>query len=120
MRFLIDANLPRSLAERLRNLGHEVADVRDIGLGRAEDAVIADRARQDAAAIVTRDADFGDIRNYPPVDYAGIPVVDLPNDAHVNVILQIVEDFVRQLDLLQRLPGSLAILDAARVRFRRA
>ena len=41
MRFLLDASLPRSAAPMLRQLGHEAADVRDIGMGRATDDVIA-------------------------------------------------------------------------------
>jgi predicted nuclease of predicted toxin-antitoxin system len=34
MRFLIDADLPRSVAEVIRRHGHEAIDVRDIGLRR--------------------------------------------------------------------------------------
>ena len=30
MRFLLDANLPRSLAPRLEERGHDVVDIRDI------------------------------------------------------------------------------------------
>ena len=35
MRFLIDANMPRSTAELLRRYHHEAVDVRDIGMGGA-------------------------------------------------------------------------------------
>ena len=35
MRFLIDANMPRSTAELLKRYGHEAVDVRDIGMGGA-------------------------------------------------------------------------------------
>jgi len=43
MRFLIDANLPRSTVELIARLGHEVDFARDIGLGSAPDAQIAAR-----------------------------------------------------------------------------
>jgi hypothetical protein len=33
MRFLTDANLPRSAAVLLRQMGHDAIDVRDIGMG---------------------------------------------------------------------------------------
>ncbi len=33
MRFLVDANLPLSVAPQLRAFGHEATDVREIGLG---------------------------------------------------------------------------------------
>jgi predicted nuclease of predicted toxin-antitoxin system len=75
MRFLVDANMPRSAAVRLQQMGHDAVDVRDIGLGGATDDVIAAHARHDKRALVTRDFDFADIRNYPPADYAGIVVL---------------------------------------------
>ena len=66
MRFLVDASLPRSATALLRQLGHDAADVRDIGLRQATDDVIAAHARTNHQALVTRDFDFADIRNYPP------------------------------------------------------
>src|SRR4051812_14547729 len=41
MRFLIDADLPRSTKLVVEAAGHDATDVRDIGLGGADDAVIA-------------------------------------------------------------------------------
>jgi len=81
MRFLVDANLPRSATELLHRLGHVAVDVRDIGLRAAADSVIAAHAQSNRLTLVTRDFDFADIRNYPPVDYAGIIVLKLPDDA---------------------------------------
>ena len=46
MRFLIDANMPRSAAELLKHYNHEAADVRDIGMGAALDSDIAIYAQQ--------------------------------------------------------------------------
>ena len=46
--------------------------MRDIGLRQATDDVIAAHARTNQQALVTRDFDFADIRNYPPAEYAGI------------------------------------------------
>jgi len=37
MRFLIDANLPRSIVAALQRFGHDVESARDIGLGAASD-----------------------------------------------------------------------------------
>jgi predicted nuclease of predicted toxin-antitoxin system len=75
MRFLVDANLPRSAFELFIKLGHATEFVRDIGMGAAPDGVVAARARETGAAIVTRDLDFSDIRQYPPSEYAGIMVL---------------------------------------------
>ena len=71
MRFLIDANMPRSTAELLKRYNHEAVDVRDIGMGSAADSDIAAYAQQNRLVLVTRDFDFADIRNYPPGDMPG-------------------------------------------------
>ena len=72
MQFLIDANMPRSVAELLKRYDHEAVDVRDIGMGGATDSEIAAYAQRNSLVLVTRDFDFADIRNYPPGRYAGL------------------------------------------------
>ena len=72
MRFLLDANMPRSAASLLRELSHEVEDVRDVLPNGADDATVAAYAIARQLTLITRDFDFADIRNYPPKDYAGI------------------------------------------------
>jgi predicted nuclease of predicted toxin-antitoxin system len=75
MRFLIDANLPRSAVGLLVGLGHTVDFARDIGMASAPDDQIAIRAKETSAILLTRDMDFADIRRYPPALYAGIVVL---------------------------------------------
>jgi predicted nuclease of predicted toxin-antitoxin system len=118
MRFLVDASLPRSAAIVLRQAGHDAIDVRDLGLHSAGDDVIAARARTHQEALVTRDFDFADIRNYPPADYSGIIVLQLPDDAPAIQVLNLLETFVRRRDWLAKVSGRLAIVELWRVRFR--
>jgi predicted nuclease of predicted toxin-antitoxin system len=120
VRFLMDANLPRSAAALLQQMGHDVVDVRDIGLRSAADDVVAGHARHNRQALVTRDIDFADIRNYPPADCAGIVVLRLPDDATAPQVMKLLEAFVGREDWLARLSGRLAIVEAWRVRFRPA
>ena len=58
MRFLVDANLPRSLVGTLIAAGHEVEFARDVGLASASDEHIAAHARETQAVLITRDLDF--------------------------------------------------------------
>jgi predicted nuclease of predicted toxin-antitoxin system len=116
VRFLINANLPRSTVAFLRTLGHEVEFARDIGL--AADQDIAARAKMTAAALLTRDLDFADTRQYPAENYAGIVVRRLPDDATARAIGAIVERFVREEAFLGALKGGVAIVEVDRVRFR--
>jgi predicted nuclease of predicted toxin-antitoxin system len=120
MKFLLDANMPRSSAGVLRSLGHEADDVRDILASGADDATVAAHAKTHKLALVTRDFDFSDIRNYPPTDYSGIVVLELPDDAIAAQINQTLEKFVANADWLSQLPGRLAIVESWRVRFRPA
>jgi len=53
MRFLIDANLPRSIIALVTSLGHESEFARDIGLAAALDSEIAARAKTTGAALLT-------------------------------------------------------------------
>lgn len=120
MRFLVDASLPRSAAAVLLELGHEAVDVRDVGLRAATDDVIADHARRNQQAIITRDFDFADIRNYPPIDYAGIVVLDFPNHVTAAQVVKVLATFAGAREWLELLSGRLVIVEPSRVRFRPA
>jgi predicted nuclease of predicted toxin-antitoxin system len=120
MKFLLDANLPRSAAVLLCSLGHEVEDVRDVLPPGADDSIVAAYAQTHHLALVTRDFDFSDIRNYPPASYSGLVVLEVPDDATAPQINQTLQSFATNSDLLSRLPGRLAIVESWRVRFRPA
>src|ERR1043165_573851 len=118
MHFLIDANMPKSAEGVIRRYGHDAVDVRNIGLASAEDSRIAAYARQHSLAIVTRDFDFANIRNYPPAHYSGIVVLELPDDAIVSVVIKVLESFLSRSEIVSKLPGRLAVVDSGRVRIR--
>lgn len=61
MRFLADAGILPKTVEFLKQLGHEVTHVRTLGLQRAPDADIVERARTDGSIVLSFDLDFGDI-----------------------------------------------------------
>ena len=118
MRFLVDANVPRSTLALLKNYGHDAEHVRDIGLGASPDAQIASQAKKSGAALITRDFDFADVRDYPPADYHGLIVMRLPDDAVAQRIVNLLERFLKKSELVSQLPGHLVILEGDRVRFR--
>jgi predicted nuclease of predicted toxin-antitoxin system len=62
MKFLIDAQLPRALADWLLRTGHEAVHVQDLVLEAASDAKVLAAAIDRAAVLVTKDGDFaGDL-----------------------------------------------------------
>ena len=59
MRFIIDAQLPRRLALRLGELGHEAVHTLDLVDGnRTSDQALCTQADASGATVVTKDADF--------------------------------------------------------------
>jgi len=59
MRFLLDNNLSRRVADLLRAAGHDVVHVGDIGLHAAPDEAVLDEARTNMRVLVSADTDFG-------------------------------------------------------------
>lgn len=57
-RFIVDAQLPPALAERLRQHGHDADHVNRIGLGGARDTAIWRHVERTGSALLTKDADF--------------------------------------------------------------
>lgn len=60
MRFLVDAQLPRSLAELLHQHGHEAAHVFDTLPSNARDPIIWPFALKEGYTLVTKDEDFAE------------------------------------------------------------
>ncbi|MBI1903041.1 MAG: DUF5615 family PIN-like protein [Planctomycetia bacterium] len=75
MKFLIDADLPRSAAQALRGDGHDASHVADSGLGQASDREIFDCAQKNGAVLVTRDLDFADPLQFPERQHCGLIIV---------------------------------------------
>ncbi|MFT4229017.1 MAG: DUF5615 family PIN-like protein [Microbacterium sp.] len=71
MRFVVDAQLPPSLAAVLQRQGHDAVAVRDIGLREAPDSAIWAHCARTGRVIVSKDDDFArrarDTTTGPPV-----------------------------------------------------
>jgi hypothetical protein len=116
--FLIDASLPRPTAALVVVYGHIATDVRDIGMGTASDQIIASHAQASQFILLTKDHDFGNVLDYPPDQYHGIAVVDPPAHTGRAAVLALVEELLRQKDVIDILPGRLAIIQPGRIRLR--
>lgn len=76
IKFLLDADMPRSSARVVRTFGFEVEDVRDINMGSAKDIEIIEYALKKGEIIITRDTDFGEVLRYP--EHPGAIIFRLP------------------------------------------
>lgn len=102
MNFLVDENMPRTLAPQIADLGFSVQDVRDIGLRARPDSEVMDEAIATDAIIITRDRGFANPKTWPTEFTAGMIFVDLPSNTPAKIVN------ARVLELIaKRLPVSL-------------
>lgn len=118
MKVKLDENLPASLAELLRSHGHDVATVRDENLSGASDVRLVKASAAERRVLLTYDREFADVRRYPPGTHAGIVVFRLPDQSWGA--LRGPARRLMEPGVLDRVGRGLAVVDAARVRFRRA
>ncbi len=116
--FLVDASLPRTTGDLLRQYGHQATDVRDIGLGTASDQEIADHARQYGLSVISGDQDFGNVLLFPPASYNGLVVIRPPSGATMAVLLSLIEQFLKDANVLANLSGRVIIVEPGRIRCR--
>lgn len=76
MRFKLDENLGRSIAELFRAAGHDVVTVRDQALRGAPDERVFAVSVREGRVLVTLDRDLGQVLRFPPAASAGIIVIE--------------------------------------------
>ncbi len=102
MNFLVDENMPRSLAPQIAALGFSVQDVRDIGLRGHPDTQVMEAAVVADAIIITRDRGLADPRTWTENFTAGAIFINLPDDTPATSINAKIIEL-----LTNRLPVSL-------------
>lgn len=115
MKFLLDADMPKSTANVIRSFGHDVEDVRDIGLGAAKDKEIIEYALKNNEIIVTRDTDFGEVLRYPK--HPGAIIFRLPYTFIAEKINERVKEFFKSVDE-KYIRNAIIIVELARYRKR--
>jgi predicted nuclease of predicted toxin-antitoxin system len=83
MRILVDENIPRITVDRLRELGHDVKDIRGTGDEGLTDAGLWDVALRERRLLVTTDKGFTE---YRAASHSGILIVRLrqPNRLKIH------------------------------------
>lgn len=117
MKFLVDADLPKSLAVFLRNFGYEVSDVRDTLRPDSPDKEIFNFAKEQNQIIITRNLDFANILLYPPEENFAI-IVFRTHLLSYTEMFQLLKNFLKKTPETEIL-GSLIIIQKDRFRIRR-
>ena len=114
MRFLVDFNVGRAVADYLRQAGHDVASVGDVD-PRMSDADILLWAVREQRIVVTMDTDFGELVYHSGHAHAGVILLRMPGagrDMKVDLVKWILEHHANDL------PGHFCVFDAGRLRIR--
>jgi predicted nuclease of predicted toxin-antitoxin system len=117
-KFLIDEDMPRSTAVVLRQAGHSVEDVRDVGLRGRSDQEVFQYAQAQGAILLTADKGFSNIVRFPLGTHTGILVIRVPNELPTQAVNH---EVLRALEDLEGedLAGLLMIVEVGRTRVRR-
>jgi predicted nuclease of predicted toxin-antitoxin system len=77
MKIKLDENMPVSLADTLRQLGHNVHTVPEEGLSGSADEAIWEAVQEEKRFLITQDLEFLDIRRFSPGTHGRILIVRL-------------------------------------------
>jgi predicted nuclease of predicted toxin-antitoxin system len=116
MKFLLDENMPPSLAIKLKVIGYDTRHVVEIGYHSTPDFKIAELAASTGEIIITHDTDFGTILALSAADKPSV-ILFRWEIMTTNLIFQFLESRLPELetDLKQ---GSLIVIDDNKMRIR--
>jgi len=117
MKFLLDANIPYS-AREIFGKNHNALHVKDLKLQNASDKEIIDWAKQNKAALISRDFDFANILNFPPKDYSGIIILKTPSFYTAFEIKRVLKNFIEEINS-SLIPKSTIIVEETRFRIKK-
>ncbi|MGH9387619.1 MAG: DUF5615 family PIN-like protein [Vicinamibacterales bacterium] len=101
----------------LKQLGHEAVHVRTLGLQRAQDPAIAERARADSSVVLTFDLDFGEVLALGVLDKPSVIIFRLADERADSVNHRLSVVLAERLADLES--GALILVEDARYRMRR-
>ena len=116
MRFLADAGISPGTVEFLRRRGHDAVHVRELTMQRADDRLIAERARSERRILLTFDLDFGAILAVGVVDRPSAVIFRLADERADSVNRRLEAVLSDQAEALQS--GALILVEDARYRIR--
>lgn len=117
-KFLVDADLPLQLSERIKGLGYTADDVRRCGLGQAADQQIFNYAVQYGYCLISSDKGFANLLRFPLGSHPGIIVARLPRDCPGTTKVGIIARWLPTLKP-RDINKNLVIIEAQGVRIRR-
>jgi predicted nuclease of predicted toxin-antitoxin system len=117
MRFLAGAGISPKTIEFLRHHGHDANHVRELGMQRASDREIADKARTEDSIVPTFDLDFGEIPALRVHDRPSVVIFRLSTETAPSVNGKLASVLSREQRSLET--GALVLIEDVRYRVRK-
>ena len=117
MKFLIDMPLSPKLAAWLVRRGHDAVHALEVGLDRASDTAILERARNEQRVVVTADLDYPRLLALAQAEGPGLILFRGGNYSEQEAI----ERLKRAFETIpnEELPNSVVVIERGRIRRRR-
>lgn len=120
LRFFADHCVPRSVAQALRDAGHEVFILREHMPSNSDDALVIAKAQEIETVLVSLNGDFSNIVTYPPSRYKGVIALQVRD--HPEVIPALMQRLINYLSAYPEMSdyeGRLLLAEVHRIRIRR-
>jgi predicted nuclease of predicted toxin-antitoxin system len=117
MGFLADGGISPRTVEFLTQRGHEAVHVRTLGMQRAADPEIVERARADSSVVLTFDLDFGEVLALGVLDRPSVIIFRLSDERSSSVnqrLSAVLAERSAELD-----SGALILVEDTRYRVRK-
>jgi predicted nuclease of predicted toxin-antitoxin system len=117
MRFLADGGISPRTVEFLTQRGHEAVHVRTLGMQRAADPEIVERARADSSVVLTFDLDFGEVLALGVLDRPSVIIFRVSDERSSSVnqrLSAVLAERSAELD-----SGALILVEDTRYRVRK-
>ena len=118
MKFLLDADMPRSSAKVIAARGHDVLDVRDAGLKDLSDDGVILFAKKTNRIVMTRDLGFGDVLARPKGFHVGVVIIRVPYFFRSEQINRAIDEFMNSVKE-EEFKDAVIIVELGRYRVRR-
>jgi predicted nuclease of predicted toxin-antitoxin system len=113
----VDENIGISGVNFLRDSGHDVATVREQGLGGFADERIFQACIAENRTLITLDRDFGHMLRFPSQRSSGVVILELGGAASQQLLHNRLRDFLA-VGASRPVSGELWIIEPGRVRVR--